>query len=144
MELLVLKEPRYIQWLLGQQAAQGEMKRAQAEARRLIRLFDAKPFLKECFGSTPPAHLAERCSVYGNVVDAPYWWCNNCNPYQSGADAGKLQVISTYEGALNHVSFFCGNRSRDYKALIKELAEAKGLPKRVSKAQAATFFAEPA
>jgi len=141
IELLLLKEPEYIKWMLEQQNATGAMKRAQDEAKRLIARFNTKPFIKDCFGKPGAAHKATRCTVYGNNVTVPYWWCDSCNPYQSGANSGKLQAVSTYEEALNHVGFWCSGRSSDYKSLIKDLAQAKGLPARVGEKQAVAFFA---
>jgi len=37
---------------------------------------------------------------------------------------------------------YCGGRKEDLRFLIKELAQARGLPTRVGPAQAAEFFAE--
>lgn len=140
LELLLLKEPAYIAWMLGQQNTMGAMKHAQNEARRLIARFNSKPFIPNCFGKQAPEHKATRCTVYGNNVTAPCWWCISCDPYQSGANSGKLQSVSTYEDALNHVGFWCGGRASDYKSLIKDLAQAKGLPARVGEKQATAFF----
>jgi hypothetical protein len=140
LELLLLKEPDYIAWMLAQQSVYGAVKRAQDEAKRLIARFDAKPLVKDCFGRSG-AHKATRCTVYGNNVTAPYWWCSTCDPYLSGANPGKLQVVASYEDALAHVALWCSGRSSDYKSLIKDLARAKGLPTRVGEKQAAEFFA---
>jgi hypothetical protein len=140
LELLVLKEPGYVAWILKQQSAAGRMKSVQIEAKRLIALFNAKPFLKDCFGQSHGPRKATRCSVYGSSVNAPYWWCSTCNPYESGAAPGKLQSVATYESALRHVDFFYGGRGADYKSLIRALAEAKGLPSRVGEKQAKVFL----
>lgn len=141
LELLILKQPDYIAWMLQQQNAHGAMKRVQEAAKRLMARFDAKPILKDCFGQPAAAHKATRCTVYQNNVTVPHWWCDTCDPYQSGANPGKLQVIRTYEEALAHVTFWCGGRASDYKSLVKDLAQAKGLPARVGEKQAAAFFA---
>ena len=117
------------------------MKRAQDEARRLIARFNSKPLVKDCFGEPGAHHKATRCTVYGKNVMAPRWWCDTCDPYQSGANAGKLQAVASYEDALDHVGFWCGGHSADYKSLIKALAQAKGLPAHVGEKQAAAFFA---
>lgn len=141
LELLLFKHPDYIAWMLAQQNASGAMKRAQDEAKRLMGRFNSKPFKKQRFGQTGPKHSATRCTVYSNNVTVPHWWCNGCDPYESGANAGKLQVIATYEDALDHVGAWCGGNTADYKSLIKDLAQAKGLPARIGEKQAAAFFA---
>jgi hypothetical protein len=140
LELLVLKEPDYIKWMLEQKNPGAAMKRAQDEAKRLIAKFDAMPFTENCSGHTGSPHPATRCTVYGNNVRGPYWWCDACNPYQSGANPGKLQEVRSYGQALRHVASFCGGRVSDYKSLIRDLAAAKGLPSRVGEKQAQAFF----
>jgi hypothetical protein len=69
-----------------------------------------------------------------------YYWCNSCDPYQAGAIEGKLTIITTYRQALDHISLSCKKRSRDYIAIVKALAHAKGLPDRVTEGQAEAFF----
>jgi len=141
LELLLLKQPDYVAWMLSQRGAHGVMKRAQTEAKHLVARFNAKSLLKKCFSKEGSEQAATRCTVYGENALVPYWWCSSCNPYQSGANAGKLQAVATYEEALDHVLFWCGGRAADYKSLIKDLAQAKGLPDRVGEKQAAAFFA---
>lgn len=143
LELIVLKEPDYLTWMLGQSDATGAMKHAQKEAERLITIFDKKPFIKTCEGNSC-GKPSTRCTVYTNNVRTPYWWCADCDPYQSGANRGKLYSVSTYRQALQHVTLHCGGRTSDYKAIIKEMAIAKGLPSRVGKPQAQKFFAASA
>jgi hypothetical protein len=139
VEILLLKKTDYIVWMLLQKNATGQMASAQKEARRLIAIFDQKPFVKTCYGHNCN-NAATRCSVYNINVQGPYWWCNTCNPYQSGAVQGKLQEIKTYAEAVSHVDFYCRGRKSDYQALIKSMAEAKGLPSRVGNVQAEKFF----
>lgn len=137
VELLLLKESGYVQWLV-QQNASGPLLALQAEAKRLIQKFDLKPFQMKCNGNNCSAP-ATRLSVYGNNI-SPYWWCDKCDPYQMGAIAGKLQIFRFYSSALNHVVFYCAGRQSDYKDLIKKIAQAKGLPSRVGEPQAVAFF----
>ncbi len=70
LELLVLKEPGYVHWLV-QQAASGPLLALKNEALKLMKKFDAKPFNQVCRGRT--CNLgATRATVYGNSL-APYW-----------------------------------------------------------------------
>lgn len=137
MEELVLKEPAYVHWLLGQ-APSGPLLTMKNEARRLIAKFDSKPYVVKCFERC--GRTGTRLSVYGDSI-APYWWCDACDPYGLGANAGKLQIFGTYGAALDHVQFFCGGKKTDYRALIKDMAKAKGLPARVGEVQLKSFFA---
>ena len=138
LELLMIREPGYIHWLV-QQAASGPLLALKKEAVALMKKFDAKPLNVVCHASTCKLG-ATRATVYGDSL-APYYWCANCNPYQSGANAGKLQVVSTYAEALAHVEFYCAGRKSDYVEIIRYLADAKGMPARVGEKQAQFFFA---
>lgn len=140
LELLLLKEPDYVCWILEQAGAYGQMKAAQAQAEKLIRKFNAKSVVKSCSGRNCE-NLATRCTVYSKNVQSPYWWCDDCDPYQAGANRGKIQPISSYQDAVQHVGLYCSARKADLKDLIKSLARAKGLPSRVGEVQAQAFFA---
>jgi hypothetical protein len=137
MEELVIKEPGYIHWMLGQKATGSGLSAMQGEAKRLIKKFDAKPFAKRCFSCGAPV---TRFSVYMNNV-SPMFWCATCDPYSQGANPGKLQIFDNYDHALLHVQFFCNGNKGDYRDLIKEIAKAKGMPARVGASQLASFFA---
>ena len=137
VEFLMLKEPGYVHWLI-QESPSGALLAVKHHAQSLMKKFDAKPFHRACHGRNCTAS-ATRATVYGTSL-APYWWCDNCDPYEAGANDGKLQGVRTYGQALNHVEFYCAGRKSDYVALIKYLAEAKGLPARVGEKQANAFF----
>jgi hypothetical protein len=137
VKLLVLKDPDYVHWLFGENVS-GPLLAVKNQAQQLINRFDAKPIQKQCYSSNCSSS-AIRATVYGNNI-SPYWWCANCDPYQSGANNGKLQVLRTYSDALSHVVLYCASRKSDFREIIKEFAEAKGLPKRVGEQQCAAFF----
>jgi len=136
MEQLVVKEPAYIHWLLAQSPT-GGLLAMKNEAKRLIQIFDAKPYAVSCFNRC--GRPATRFSVYGNGI-APMWWCAACDPYGQGANQGKLQILISYMQALSHVDFFCGGRTTDYRSLIKDMAQAKGVT-RAGAAQLTALFA---
>ena len=138
VEFLVLKQADYVTWLLEQTDAYGALQRVRKHAKGLILSFDAKRVLKKCYGRCDK--VATYCTVYSDNVLQPYWWCDTCDPYQSGASRGKLHPIRAYEDALGHASLYCRGRRDDYRELILEIARAKGLPDRVGEAQARAFF----
>lgn len=136
VELLVLKEPDYIKWVVGQEAT-GPLLAVQREANRLIRVFDSKPFVAKCLKCK--RNDATRVSLYQGKSD-PYWWCDKCNPLSRGADPSKIRIAIGYEGLLYHVECTCGGRKSDYRNVVRKVAELKGLPKRVGDAQSSAFF----
>jgi hypothetical protein len=138
LEILVLKEPDYVAWMLGENGATGALRQAQQEAARLVRLLDQKPFIEPC-RAPGCGNVATRGSVYRGGV-WPAWWCDTCDPDQLGASPGKLDIIQTYGDALSYVNMCCGGRKQALRVLIKALAQAKGLPERVSETQAVAFF----
>lgn len=138
VELLLLKEPDYVHWLFQQHDESASLLRLKEKARSLFRKFDQKPFQRTCMGSQCSA-LATGITFYESNL-APFWWCGKCNVNQMGAVPGKLRRISSYSQALSHVKMECDGRRDSFKALITTMARAKGLPPRVGKLQAATFF----
>ncbi len=138
---VVLKHPQYVKWVLEQTDATGQLKTIQKEMFRLIEIFNSKPFAKKCYGNNCN-NSATRCSAYADNFQSLYWWCNNCNPYQSGANEGKLYSISTYQNALAYVQIVHNNSITVSSALIKRLAQEKGLPTRVKKGDIEKFFLE--
>jgi len=138
VEMIVLKDPAYIAWILTERNPKGRLAIVKGEVQRLIRIFDAKPFLRDCQGSgcTNPA---TRLTVYSDNVYHPMWWCDDCNPYQKGARDGKLSLIRTYCDALLHHMNYCTPKTF-LKDLVKAMAVEKGLPKRVGVKEAEEFF----
>jgi hypothetical protein len=131
-EEVVLKEADFVDWMFGEHADSPTVK----EFKRLIDLYDKKPFVEKC--SRCPK-TATRTSVYINNYD-PLFWCESCDPYGTGATSGKLSIVRTYLEALAHLRRGDIN-TRDWKRnLIRRIAEGKGLPKRVGAVQALHFF----
>lgn len=136
VEELVIKEPAYVHWLLGQSPT-GGLLGMKIEAKNLIKKFDGKPYTVKCFNRC--GNPVARLSVYGDSI-VPMWWCTNCDPYDQGANDGKLQIFSHYVDALDHVQMYCDGKKGDYRSLIKSMAKAKGLPARVGEPQLEAFF----
>ncbi len=139
LELVILKEPAYVRWMLGQTDAFGRLRQARKDAQFLIQKFDKKPLVIGCNGQTCSSP-ATGCSVDRDNVDSLQWWCARCSPYQLGAVDSSLHTVATYQDAIHHVEFFCNRRASDLKTLIRALAIAKGLPKRVGEQQAQKFL----
>lgn len=137
MDLIVLKEPSYVSWLLDSHAT-GRLLAMKSEAKSLINKFDNKRYTNKCSGQGCMSS-ATRLSVYLDNV-TPLWWCDICDPYEKGANPGKLQIFSTYSDGLLHVKNYCNGKSTHYKKIINEMAKAKGLPARVGDTQAEDFF----
>ena len=138
-EYLVLKEPYYCSWICTVKNPTGPMPQAICEVRRLIEIFDNKPFIcKTCFAKGCEVR-ATRFSVYvGNSgLD---WWCGGCSPYQSHVPFGKLYLPNTYYSALDYVHQELGGSKKYCKNIIKEMAIAKSLPARCGESQAQAFF----
>jgi hypothetical protein len=140
--LLVLKDPSYVAWMLGQADAYGQMREAQREAARLVRRFDAKPIVEPCWGHPTwgkrCSNLATRYSVYIGTLSLQ-WWCESCDEYQV-CPAGKLVVVRSYSDAVCYVGNCCGGQKGYLSRLIRDMARAKGLPERVGEAQARAFL----
>jgi hypothetical protein len=134
-EILILKEPDYIEWCLENHPNPA----FRAGLKRLIEQFDAKPFVVEC-ASHSCSEPATKASAYRNTSDLMFW-CEDCDPYNSGAREGVLTTVRTFGDAMRHVNWTCTSGHRGEKrAIIKVLAEAKGAPARLTEKAAEAFF----
>ena len=139
VELLMLKEPNYINWVLDEQSPTGDLANIKRHVQQLIKILDTKAFTKNQCWSKSCKKKATKFTVYADNLD-PYWWCNTCDPYQTGSNSGKLQSPVKYQSALQHAKLICRNRKSDYTDIIKMISQGKGLPGRVGEAQAQKFF----
>ena len=132
---VVLKHPQYVQWVLEQTDATGQLKTIRNEMIRLISIFDSKTFTKKCRTENCD-QPATRCSVYGEDYIGLYWWCDKCDPYQLLYQPSKIHIISKYQDVIGYTHTV-------FPALIKRLAQEKRLPTRVKKGDIEKFFLEP-
>ena len=137
MEVLMLKQPGYINWLLDYPAC-GPLAPMKQEAIRLVDVFDAKSFAEPCTAEGC-ATCATRMTVHGESV-VPMCWCDQCDPRRLGANPGRLYVIRTYQQALAHVTNSCHMRKSSYRVIVLNMARAKGLGERVGAREAEAFF----
>lgn len=131
-EQMVLKHPDHVQWYLQEYPKTTWSD----EYRRLLHRFDAKPFVSRCTGCKGEA---TRMSAYRGE-DGLLPWCDDCNPYRLGANDGKLVIVTTCAQALRHIDGTAEGNRNFKRRIIRGLAEAKGLPARVTVASAAAFF----
>jgi hypothetical protein len=132
-QLVLFKRPDWVQWLLRNYPDN----KLVPDFKLLIEIFDSKPLLKACYCCARQATCA---SVPRGTGWGMHFWCDDCNPYSTGARCGSLGVVSTFESAMVHADWTCEARRRAKRDLIKELAQAKGLPARVGAPPAAAFF----
>jgi hypothetical protein len=133
-EVVFLKLPDLVQWMIKK----APDNRLTADFKALKRLFDQKPLRYElCYGCQK---VPVKATAY-EQTSGLYFWCDRCNPYDSGARAGTLSTVNSFDSAMSHADFTCdGNRSVK-RNLIRSLANAKGLPKRITENAALNFFA---
>ena len=131
-EEVLLKEPDFAQWYVSKYP---DAKHAK-DFKRLIRVFDAKPLLKKC--------SCDKVAIYANASEGSaslMFRCDSCSLY-SGA-RGLSCTIDSFGQALGHIDLTFGGTRGGKRTIVRELAEAKGLPRRVGKTQAEAFFAPP-
>jgi hypothetical protein len=131
---LLIKVPDWAQWMLANYPDSPVSK----SLRDLEERFDARPFEVECATCHEPAALA---TAYQGIGFNLMFWCDDCDPYGSGARSGTLTRIRTVAEALRHVDMTCDGSQRTQKReIIKELAQAKGLSGRLTEARLTQFF----
>ena len=125
LEELLLRKPHSAQWHMWDHPHDEETK----DLHRLIEIFDSKPFVTKCDRCKRKATVA-----YGEIgVDMLRFWCTKHDP---GAAFGSGVVLASVSRVMRVIP----NSRRMRKRLMRRLAEAKGLPKRVGKRQALAFF----
>ena len=135
-ELVLLKEPDYVRWVLNKSNASGPLLRIKNNFLELIEIFNNKDLITNCHRCQEPA---TRLSFYiGNTI--PMSWCSKCDPYSQGAIDGKLNIFSDYNSALQFIEYYGGGNKSAYKHIIRNIASLKGLPDRVGEKQAHDFF----
>ncbi len=124
---VLLRDPGYASFLIDKQA-DGPVGK---ELKRLISVFDGKPFTRTCHHCT---RTATRATGYigGSSL---YFWCDSCDPYGEGANPGKLRLIRTYREVVAYAV-----TREEQKGLLKTFAEAKGAPHPLTPSKARAFL----
>ncbi len=103
------------------------------EAIKYVNILNNIPFECTCWEKCKPGKIATKYSMYINNPNLQYY-CDDCNPYSSGAISGKLYVGYKIED-LARVSVDC-NES------IKQFTTNKGLKNGMRVQGFDSFFAK--
>ena len=136
-ETLLLRVPDYAWWVLEHSPTS----RLAGDFSRLKAAFDARPFAAHCQSCGQDATHA---SAYAGSVDL-HASCDECRLYEPAqAPLGFSGDLRTFQAAVRHAEATSPRRRRrNVRAIVRNLARAKGLPKRVTESAAERFF-EPA
>ena len=137
LESVLLKHPDQIKWLL-EKATYGDLLKAKDQAKKLIAIFDSKPFTRKCGHKSCESISSHHLFIPKDNLSGHAFRCKQCAPNPKTYIPG-FQVISSYEESLKHVELYCNNKS-NLKKIIKILAEAKGLPRNAREKQILEFF----
>ena len=126
---VLLEDPEYFAWMKNN----GMDGRSEfVFARRLINTFDNMLFKNvKCNGRCSGQNPVTRLTLYAGIYNGAYWFCEECDPYDSGANSGKLTAITTLSQAMGY---------RDSDLIIKAMSIAKGVPQRKTKKALKDFF----
>lgn len=133
-EVVFLKMPDLAQWMMNKVQDNA----LTTDFKRLRRIFDQKPISEKiCHGRTEDAVTATAYAGSSHLM----FWCEGCDPYSAGALSGKLDIVTTFGDAMGHADFTCNGNRAVKRNMIRDLATAKGLPKRITESAALKFFA---
>jgi hypothetical protein len=129
-EVLLLRAPDYADWVLNHRP-DGPLGR---EFSELIAAFDARPLEQACACGA----LARRVRAYRNSTELLVL-CESCAAHPALGDV--TSEVTAYAGALEHVrETFVRARRKAQRRIIRRLAAAKGLPRRITEAAAEAFL----
>ena len=135
-ESLLLRAPDYALWMLSVNPAS----RVSRAFRSLIAVLDAKPFVGSCQRCGRPATRAAAFAQSSRLL----LFCDGCTLYPHDPPVGLSSHIRTVDEAVAHVERHCRRRlRRETRAIVRNLARAKGLPPRVTEEVAEAFFDGP-
>ncbi len=132
---VLLIDPSYIMWLIGERANTREMAIAQTEAIRLIAVFDARPIRAKCHDCHEEA---TRLTGYDGSSMSLYPWCEHCDPI--GSTGKATIVIRSYKQALRHSESSGAGTKAGQKRIIGAMANLKGLDRPMTEANLLAFF----
>jgi hypothetical protein len=137
---LFFSNPKFIGWALHETNPGTRLFYCITEMKRLIDIFDKKPFEIKCFGRDCTKKSTRLTAAKGNI-QSYFFWCNKCDPFQMGATPGKIASLSTYLQATSFVTRYCSGRKKDYVYIIRKMAQAKNIfEKRLTQQQIESCF----
>jgi hypothetical protein len=129
-EEVLLKDPAYAHYLSIKGAP-----RIAKEFQKLIKWFDEKPMTTPC---AKCGNTATRATGYdGGTGLKLFFYCESCDDPWTDEAEGRL--LRTFNDAIKFVDDTRPGKTAK-QAIIRKLAEAKGLPKRVSARAAHDFL----
>lgn len=137
IERVMVDDPAYVLWMLDQEDPAGPLARARQYIKARIESFDARKFVNKCCGSE--CRRPVKCYSLTSDIVAPYFWCKSCDPYSSGVAVGLHILKGFYLEALRYVEQHT-QQKQDYRALVRALAEAKGLRSPLTAGRLEEFF----
>lgn len=133
-ETLLLRAPDYALWVLRHQP-DGRLAK---HFRALIAALDARPLQTRCQAcdgaATRAAAIPERPELY--------FFCDRCALYPDAAPLGAAQDLRTLADLAAHVERTARRRpTARLRSFVRRMAQAKGLPRRITEPAAEAFFA---
>ncbi|MBY3171643.1 hypothetical protein [Rhizobium laguerreae] len=132
-ESMMINHPDLVQWMIEK----ADPSRTKDEFKRLVTIFDRRPIEETCHGC---ANVATRASLYQGGDDLMFW-CDGCNEYGSGANRGKLRIVTRYLEVVRMIDTFAAGNKKFKFQMIRQLARGKGLAKRMTNDNLIDFFA---
>jgi hypothetical protein len=130
-EEVLLKDPATAQWL-SVKGAPGIAK----EFQKLIKRFDQKPMTAPCASC---GNTAAKAALFdGGTGLKLYLYCDGCE--DAWTDEAEGRVLRTFDDAMKFIDDSRKGNKTAKTAIIRELARAKGLPKKISGDAALDFF----
>lgn len=118
----------YFRWM----ESQGMESKAEYKfAMGLLNKLDSMPFANvKCMGECDN-NLVSRISFYIGNPSAAQYYCENCDPYRSGANLGKLYFVKKVKDIP---------KGKEQNKMFQVYSTAKGIPKRKTENTLADFF----
>ena len=129
---ILLKYPDYAYWMMTRHPAWD----LSVVFCGLVLHFDLKPFNVKCARCK---RLATRATAYCGTGELQGYWCDRHEP----AHQRRVSVVKTFEDAMRHVVRTCAFGRAEKRAIVRELARAKGLPKDFTDRESLAFFPVP-
>lgn len=136
-EHVLIYDPEYVWRLFNLRGIYGELLRTKEDIERLIITFDSMPFKRKCFARNCK-NQATRVSLVSRDSNL-YYWCDECDIKKEAGLQCEPTVIKTYMGAVNFLHLYRATKS-EFRLMIVELANAKGLPERKTEKALQRFF----
>jgi hypothetical protein len=136
VELLFFTAPDYLAWAMTEEQPSLALANVAEEARRLMDIFDQRPFVMPCRKCPEPA---TRCALFlpeGHLC----FCCEFCKPYYAFSPGPRFREVHTFQDAYDCFRTRAGGREHDLSEFIVAMARHKGLPAGFGAAEAAAFF----